>query len=102
LQKVIKNSSCSIEINDFNLGENCESPQFKVTSYSTKDARLITESAAQLEIIVKCKNGKQVRIRFYSLQRKNIFFSSQVLSMLILMGMLFLVLNRFRHRENIM
>jgi hypothetical protein len=50
LQKVIKNSSCSIEINDFNLGENCESPQFKVTSYSTKDARLITESAAQLEM----------------------------------------------------
>ncbi|CAF0945083.1 unnamed protein product [Adineta ricciae] len=40
-------------------GQNCESPQFKVTTYSTQDARLTTESAAQLEFTVKCKNGKQ-------------------------------------------
>jgi len=43
----------------FAKGENCDSPQFKVTSYSTKDARLTAESAAQLEITVKCKSGKQ-------------------------------------------
>ncbi len=43
-----------------NLGENCESPKFTATSYSTKDARLAVEAAAQLEITVKCKNGKQV------------------------------------------
>ncbi|CAF0808829.1 unnamed protein product [Adineta steineri] len=43
----------------FAKGENCESPQFKITSYSTKDARLTAESAAQVEITVKCKNGKQ-------------------------------------------
>ncbi|CAF0778302.1 unnamed protein product [Rotaria sp. Silwood1] len=40
-------------------GETCESPQFQVSSYSTKDARLTAESAAELEIIVKCKSGKQ-------------------------------------------
>ncbi|CAF2512869.1 unnamed protein product [Rotaria sp. Silwood2] len=40
-------------------GENCESPQFKVVSHSTRDARLAIESAAQLEITVKCKSGKQ-------------------------------------------
>jgi len=39
-------------------GENCESPKFEVVSHSTKDARLTAESAAQLEITVKCKNGK--------------------------------------------
>ncbi|CAF2446146.1 unnamed protein product [Rotaria sp. Silwood2] len=43
----------------FAKGENCESPQFKVSSYSTKDARLTAESAAELEITVKCKSGKQ-------------------------------------------
>ncbi|CAF1052982.1 unnamed protein product [Adineta ricciae] len=40
-------------------GETCESPEFKVNSHSTRDARLTAESAAQLEITVKCKNGKQ-------------------------------------------
>jgi len=44
----------------FTNGQNCESPTFKVTSYSTNDARLTVESAAQLEINVKCKSGKQV------------------------------------------
>jgi hypothetical protein len=44
----------------FNSGENCESPKVTFTSYSTKDARLTAESVAQLEITVKCKNGKQV------------------------------------------
>jgi hypothetical protein len=44
----------------FAKGESCESPQFKVTSHSTRDARLTAESAAQLEITVKCKSGKQV------------------------------------------
>ncbi|CAF0766259.1 unnamed protein product [Rotaria sordida] len=43
----------------FAKGENCESPQFQVSSYSTKDARLTAESAAQLEITIKCKSGKQ-------------------------------------------
>jgi len=43
-----------------NSGENCESPQFKVNSYLTKDARLTAELAAQLEITIKCKSGKQV------------------------------------------
>ncbi|CAF1121012.1 unnamed protein product [Rotaria sp. Silwood1] len=40
-------------------GETCESPQFSVVSYSTRDGRLAIESAAQLEINVKCKSGKQ-------------------------------------------
>jgi len=45
--------------------QNCESPQFKVTSYSTTDARLTAESAAQLEITVTCKSGKQVRVSHF-------------------------------------
>jgi hypothetical protein len=59
LQKV-KSIENFRKISDLYLGENCESPKFGVTSYSTKDARLTTESAAQLEITVKCKSGKQV------------------------------------------
>ncbi len=45
----------------FHSAENCEAPQFKVVSHSTRDARLTAESAAQLEITVNCKSGKQVR-----------------------------------------
>ena len=44
----------------FAKGQTCESPQFKVVSHSTRDARLAAEPAAQLEITVKCKSGKQV------------------------------------------
>ncbi|CAF2099497.1 unnamed protein product [Rotaria magnacalcarata] len=43
----------------FAQGESCESPQFQVASYSTRDGRLAAESAAELEITVKCKSGKQ-------------------------------------------
>lgn len=48
--------------NLFHLGQTCESPQFKVVSHSTSDARLTAESAAQLEVTVTCKSGKQVCI----------------------------------------
>jgi hypothetical protein len=48
-----------------NLAENCEAPQIKAVSHSTRDARLTVESAAQLEITVKCKSGKQVCVKFY-------------------------------------
>lgn len=51
--------------------QNCESPQFKVTSYSTTDARLTAESAAQLEITVNCKSGKQVRVSHFILVNSN-------------------------------
>ena len=72
------------ESNSLNLGETCESPQLTVTSYSTTDARLTTESAAQLEITVKCKSGKQVWIAF-NLFGKTILCSSRAHSMLISM-----------------
>jgi hypothetical protein len=57
----------------FYSAENCAAPEVKVVSYSTKDARLTAESAAQLEITVKCKSGKQVCYKFYS-EKKRILF----------------------------
>ncbi|CAF1332625.1 unnamed protein product, partial [Didymodactylos carnosus] len=38
--------------------EQCESPTFSVKSHTTKDARLTAETAASVEITVKCKNAK--------------------------------------------
>jgi hypothetical protein len=87
----------------FAKGQTCESPQFKVVSHSTRDARLAAEPAAQLEITVKCKSGKQVRCFLFDfIFKRKIFAFSQLHFMQILMDKLFLVRNRFHHLENTM